>query len=587
MSTHVDILAPPRAPERVHPQRWHALFVLLFAAVMDLIDGTSVNVAIPSIQRDLRATYAAIQWVVAGYALAFAVLLITGGRLGDIYGRKRLFLAGVCGFSLASALCSAAPTAAALIVARTSQGAMAAMMVPQILSIIQVTFPERERGAAFGAYGAVLGLAGVAGPIVGGLLLQADVLGLGWRMIFLVNVLGGVVTFVAASRVVPESRARHALKLDLAGVILLTLGLVLLLYPLTQGGELGWPAWIVAVMAAAVPVLTLFIIDQRRKAGIDGSPLVAPRLFRQRAFVAGLLVTLIVFAVIAAFFLVLALDLQIGSRFTPLSTGLTILPFSIAGAAGSATSIKLAPKLGRRIIGVGTLVIAGGIAGCALRLGGEGARITPVALLLPMLISGLGLGLVIAPLADIVLAGVPEQDAGGASGVFNTTNQLGSAAGVALVGVVFFTVLTGGATLSAEHTIPQIRHDLTAHGIPEAIQDQIVQRFRTCFRDRVATHDPAGLLAGCRQAREWLPTAALSSATNRDIEQAIGTAAAVANVDNFARATRRMFWYLVGALLGSSVLTFLLPARPRRTRASDDRTRAGIHPSGLHDRGET
>ncbi|HEY5986103.1 MAG TPA: MFS transporter, partial [Streptosporangiaceae bacterium] len=240
------------------PRRWVALAVVLIAGFMQLVDISIVNVAIPSIQRDLDTTYAQIQWVLAGYQLAFAVTLITGGRLGDIFGRKRLFMLGMAGFTLASALCGLAQSPGMLIGSRVFQGLMGAVMFPQTLSVIQVTFPPRERGTAFGMFGATIGLATITGPLVGGLLINGDLLGLEWRPIFLVNVPIGVIALAAAARLLHESRAPDAIRTDLVGVGIVSAGLLLLVYPLVQGRDLDWPPWTFISMAAAVPVLAGF-----------------------------------------------------------------------------------------------------------------------------------------------------------------------------------------------------------------------------------------------------------------------------------------------------------------------------------------
>lgn len=253
------------------PHRWLAFAVLLLAGFMDLLDGTIVFVALPTIARDLGATFASLEWVVAGYTLAFALTLITGGRLGDIYGRKRVFLVGVAGFTLASVAAGLAPTAEMLIASRVVQGAMAGVMVPQVLSIAQVIFAPRERFAAFALYGIVLSLAAVVGPLLGGLLTELDLAGLGWRPIFLINFPVGVITVAAAVRLVPESRSPHPLRLDLVGVGLISAALLLLLYPLIEGQTLGWPAWTFAAMALSIPVFAAFAIWERRKARCSGS----------------------------------------------------------------------------------------------------------------------------------------------------------------------------------------------------------------------------------------------------------------------------------------------------------------------------
>jgi EmrB/QacA subfamily drug resistance transporter len=319
------------------PRRWLALAVVLGAVAIDLIDTTIVNVAIPSIQEDLGASAAAIEWIVAGYTLAFAVLLITGGRFGDAFGRKRLFLVGVAGFTAASAIAGLAQTPEALIGARIGQGVLAALMVPQVLSMIQVMFPPEERPKAYGLYGAFAGIATISGPLLGGLLVQADIFGLDWRPIFLINVPLGIATLVAAAKLVPESRAERAQGFDFAGVGLVTGALMLLLYPLVQGRELDWPAWTFVSMAASVPVFGLFAWHQRQRGRSGGSPLVPLGLFRQRAFVGGALAGLVFFSGVASFFLVLTITLQSGLGFSPLHTALTTLPWSvgIAAAAGA------------------------------------------------------------------------------------------------------------------------------------------------------------------------------------------------------------------------------------------------------------
>jgi MFS family permease len=266
MSAKVETRPAASTAGKTDPRRWLALSVVLIAAFMDLLDAGIVFSRPAQIQQDLQASYPALQWTAAGYTLTFALVLITAGRLGDIFGRKRLFLIGVAGFTAASA---AAQSPAMLIGSRVLQGAMAAMIIPQILSIIQANFVPGERATAFAAYGAAAGLANVSGPLVAGLLIQADLFGLGWRSIFLINLPVGVALLIAAAMLVGESKAPSALRLDLVGVAIVSVGLLLVLYPLVQGRELGWPAWSFVALTAGARIIVLW---ERRKTRRDGSP---------------------------------------------------------------------------------------------------------------------------------------------------------------------------------------------------------------------------------------------------------------------------------------------------------------------------
>ena len=414
MSTPTATAGSGRAPGSADPRRWVALAVVLIAGFMQLVDISIVNVAIPSIQRDLDATYAEIQWVLAGYQLAFAVMLITGGRLGDIYGRKRLFMIGMAGFTLASALCGLAQTPDMLIASRVLQGLMGAIMFPQILSVIQVTFPPQERATAFGLFGATIGLATITGPLVGGLLIQADLFGLEWRPIFLVNLPIGIAALAVAARFLVESKAPRELRLD-------------------PVGDLGWPPWTFLSMAAAVPVLAGFDVYESYKKALDGSPLVDMDLFRQRSFVPGLLLAGIFFMGIPAFFLTFSLWLQIGLGFSALHAGLTGAPFAVGSALASTASVRLVPVLGRRILSAGSLLLVAGMVALMWTVDRYGGAVTSWQLLPALLLCGLGLGSVIAPLVNVVLAGIRAQDAGSASGVLTTVQQIGGAVGLAAV----------------------------------------------------------------------------------------------------------------------------------------------------------
>ncbi|MFJ3672199.1 MFS transporter [Streptomyces sp. NPDC090106] len=435
-STETSVSRPIGSDRR----RWIALAIVMTAAFMDLVDVTIVNIAIPSIQAEAGASVSQIQWITAGYALAFAAGLITGGRLGDIHGRKRLFLLGVGGFTLASALCGFAANPEMLVAARLLQGGMAALMVPQVLSIVHATFPAEERGKVFGLFGAIVGLGAVSGPLLGALLTQWDILGLEWRPIFLINLPVGIAALFLGSRYIDESRAPRAMKLDLVGVALVTLGLLMLLYPLTRGRELGWPLWGYASMAGALVVFSALVAYEKHKTARDGSPLIELSLFRVKSFAAGVAVQTVFGIGLGIFFLVWTLYMQVGLGWRPLKAGLTGVPFSIAVSTAAGLSVqKLVPRLGgRTVLQTGALTMAAGVALYLWEAERYGAAIAPWQMALPLVVMGLGMGLIFAPLTDMVLSGVPREHAGSASGLINTMQQMGNALGLGLVSVVFF-----------------------------------------------------------------------------------------------------------------------------------------------------
>ena len=420
-------------------RRWFALAIVMTAAFMDLVDVTIVNIAIPSIQRDADASVSQIQWITAGYALAFAAGLITGGRLGDIHGRKRLFLVGIGGFTLASALCGFAANPDMLVASRLLQGAMAAMMVPQVLSIVHATFPAHERGKVFGLFGAIVGLGAVSGPLLGALLTEWNLFGLEWRPIFLINLPVGIAGLILGRRFITESRAPKALKLDLVGVALVTLGLLMLLYPLTRGRELGWPLWGYVSMAGAFGVFVALVAYERRKAARDGSPLVELSLFRVKSFAAGIAVQTVFGIALGIFFLVWTLYMQYGLGWRPLRAGLTGVPFSIAVSAAAGLSVQqLVPRFGRKVLQAGALVMATGVLLYIWESDRYGMTIASWQMALPLVVMGVGMGLIVAPLTDAVLSGVPREHSGSASGLINTVQQMGNALGLGLVSVVFY-----------------------------------------------------------------------------------------------------------------------------------------------------
>ncbi|MFH8715100.1 MFS transporter [Streptomyces zaomyceticus] len=445
MSAHDAGVTTDAAPtDTSDKRRWIALAIVMTAAFMDLVDATIVNIAIPSIERDLGASFGAIQWITAGYALAFAAGLITGGRLGDIYGRKRLFLLGTAGFTIASALCGFAANPEMLVASRLLQGAAAAMMVPQVLSIIHVTFPAHERGKVFGMFGAIIGLGAVSGPLLGALLTQWNIAGLEWRPIFLINLPVGIAGLILGRKFITESKAPKALRLDIVGMLLVTTALLMLIYPLTRGRELDWPVWGHVMMVGSLVVFAAFVAYEQMKAKKDGSPLVELALFKVKSFAAGIAVQLTFGVVMGIFFLVWTLYMQIGLGWTPLRAGVTGVPFSIAVSTAAGLSVqKLVPRFGRKVLQAGALTMIAGVLLYLFEAGRYGADIASWQMIPPLVVMGLGMGLIVAPLTDAVLSEVPKEHAGSASGLINTTGQMGNALGLGLVSVVFFGVIDG------------------------------------------------------------------------------------------------------------------------------------------------
>jgi EmrB/QacA subfamily drug resistance transporter len=438
---------PPRSQQPQPPYRWRwpALFIILLARILDLFDASVISVAGPVMRTDLGGTYAQLQWFGAAYTLAVAVGLITGGRLGDIYGRRRVFVVGVIGFMAGSVACSLAQSSELLISCRAVQGAFAAIMIPQQFGIIKGMFHRDELPKAFGVLGPVIGLATIGAPILGGVLIHADLFGTGWRMIFLINVPIGLLLLAGTLVLVPESRSAWALRPDLVGMVLVTAGALLVVYPLVQGRQAGWPPWTFASLGSAVPVIAVFWWYEVRKQRRDDSPLILPQLFGTRSFAVGLLVGLTFYAALSSFMLIFVLYLQSAAGYTALQAGLALVPWSVGAAVGSTLSgFALAPRFGRRTLHAGLFIMALGVGGLSVALGGR-TGLTTGELVSALLVAGFGMGLALAPFLDIVLWGVDQEEVGAASGILNANHQLGSTVGIAVLGTVFFALVGGQA----------------------------------------------------------------------------------------------------------------------------------------------
>lgn len=412
--------------------------ILIFASFMDLLDVTIVQVALPTIREDLGATPAQLEWIVSGYMLAFAVVLVTGGRLGDILGRQRTFLIGVAGFTIASVIASLSATGDLLVAARVLQGAFVALMVPQALSTLQALYSPKERAPMYGIIGGVSGLAAVIGPVLGGWLVSADIAGLGWRSIFLLNVPVGIAIFALAARHVPNTKSPNPLRLDILGVVLLSGALLGMLYPVVEGRALDWPAWLWVVAGAGVALAVVFVFVERAKERRDGSSLLPLSLFGNRGFSAGLVTQASFQGAMNAFTIAWIIYIQAVLGFDAFAAGLTMLPFSIGAFVGVGIAVPLASKVGKPIVTLGALIQAAGIVWMIAIMTERASALTGWDLVLPFLVTGIGLGLLVVPLIDIALANVPLRDAGAASGTYGTFQQIGAAVGVAVAGTVFF-----------------------------------------------------------------------------------------------------------------------------------------------------
>ena len=422
--------------------RWLAFSAALAAAMMDLLDTTIVSTAAPAIRVDLGGSFADVQWRAAGYTLAMAIMLLVGGRLGDLFGRKRMLLYGVAGFTVASVAAALAPSAGALIAARVVQGGVGAVMVPQVFGLIRDLFPPHEMGKAWGVFGPVAGLSAMLGPIVAGGLIDADLLGSGWRMIFLINVPVAAYVLIVGGRLLPDQAEKPATRrLDGVGAALATAGSFLLVYPVVQGRELGWPAWTFAMIAGAVVVLGALALHQARRRRGGAVPLIETSLFRNRSYVSGVAFGLVFLGAMAGISLTLSVALQAGLGYTPIHAGLTTAAFAVGGFVGSGVAAVAMQKLGRTVLHAGLVLMAGGLVVLALVIHEAGTGIGSWDFVGPLFVSGIGMGAVFMPLFDIVVGGLEDHQVGSASGLLQALQQLGAAMGVAVIGTVFFGAL--------------------------------------------------------------------------------------------------------------------------------------------------
>ncbi len=419
-------------------RRWLGLFAVLCAMIMNILDSTIVNVAAPSIRADLGGSYTTLQWTVAAYTLALGVGLLTGGRLGDMYGRRRVFFAGTAGFVAASLSCAFAASPGMLIGSRVVQGLFGAAMVPQAFGLIRDLFPPREIGKAFGALGPVIGVSTIAGPVVAGLLINADILGTGWRMVFAINLPLGLFTLLAGARALPASGPRRGGRLDLAGMLVAGTGMFLLVYPLVQGREQGWPARLLVMLAAAVAVLAGFVVYQLRRSRAGRTPLVDFGVLGRRSYASGVAFVIVFFGSIVGFSLSVGLFLQLGLHYSPMRASLSMSPWAVGAFLGSGFGATMMGRMGRRILHLGLAIMAAGLSGVVTVFTVAATSTGTWDLAAPLAVYGIGMGMIFVPLFDIIMGEVRDHEVGSASSLLESLQQLGSSLGVAVLGTVFF-----------------------------------------------------------------------------------------------------------------------------------------------------
>lgn len=453
----------PAAPVTRSFQPWLILAIILLADIVDLLDATITTIAAPSIANSLGGVAGLISWLGASYALSMGVMLVPGGRLGDKFGRKRLFLAGIIGFTAASVACGLAISPTMIIVARVLQGAFGALMIPQGFGIISQAFSREQMGQAFSAFGPVLGVSAVAGPLVAGALITADIAGTGWRAAFLINLVVGIVTFAGALVILPQDEGDSTVHIDIPGAILLAASMVCVLFGTIQGAEAGWPPYTLGSLVAGAGLFLAFAWQQRHAA----TPLLERSLFRNRGFVAGLIVGLIFFGTLTGLMLVVGLFVQTGLGYSPFAASLATAPIAVGIIVSSIFARNAVAKLGRQLVFAG---IGGVLAGVALILvlfatQPDTSQIGALHLALPLFIIGAGAGPAFAAVFDVALGDIAPDEAGSASGSLTAVQQLASAAGAAGISTIYLHAVAG----SGQHQAAMVSLIVVAAGLAIAL----------------------------------------------------------------------------------------------------------------------
>jgi EmrB/QacA subfamily drug resistance transporter len=429
----------------VNKHRWLILGIVLAAEIMDLLDSTIVNVAGPSLKEKLGASPSALQWVIGGYTLTLGAGLVLGGRLADRYSRRNIFLLGLASFTVTSLLCSIAPNIEALIAFRLIQGFAGALVLPHVIGFIRDVFPPEELGKAFAIFGPVFGLGGILGPIVGGFIIDGNIASTGWRAVFLVNIPIGIINFALAWKYLPKKASDNSIKIDLFGSLIIIASSGLLLLPLIQGQEAGWPAWTFVSLAVSLLGFAIFTLQQRWVISRNRTPLVDPDIFKARTYNLGLAGIFTFFAGLTGVYLIITLFLQIGEGYSARGAGIANIAIALGTAIGGALSgAVLAEKFGTRVLQFGAVAqITGAILLFVAIPDMQSFNFWHIA---PgMLVSGFGTGLVVAALFDAILLAIKDELVGSASGVLSAVQSIGSSVGVAIFGTLFFNKVTSGA----------------------------------------------------------------------------------------------------------------------------------------------
>ena len=541
-----------------------AVAALLAAAFMQLLDVGIVNVAVPTIQASLGASFAGLESIIAGYQVAFAVTLLPAARLGDRFGRRRLFLVGVAAFTAFSALSGAAHSTGMLVIARILSGVAAGVMFPQVISIIQAGFESGARRRLFALYGTTIGVATVAGPLVGGLLIRADLAHLSWRLIFYVNVPIGIYALIGGAVSVPESRGNET-GLDLGGALLAATGTAMLVMGLLLGHQLGWPAWLKAELGLSPVVLAAFWLLERRRHRMGRPALVSKAVLSSPGFGVGSALFLIVFLGVAPFFFALSIFLQEGNSFSPLMAGVASAPFALGTAVASLATAKLRARSRRLMIG-GLALLAGSMALLIVELGRVSGQMSLTALVWPLSLAGIGLGLFIGPASAATLEEVPRPEAGSASGVITTLQQVGGALGVALISLVFFTFFAANGSSAARAELPKVTAQLHSLAIPQGFISEGESAFVTCIADRSAQKDVSKLPESCLIIGGAIEQAPIGSALKTRLINLLLADGNSAVGRDFVLSLRETLGYEI-AVFAAALLLLALAPTARRSRA--------------------